>query len=241
VVRTSKTSKTTEVLVVITAGGGADCMFADRLDAGRQLGRALTGLLGEPVVVLGLPRGGVPVAAEVATALAAPLDVILVRKLGLPFHRELAMGAIGEDGVRVLNRDVLDSVRVTDRELAAVETDQRVELERRAALYRRGRLRLDLTARTALVVDDGVATGSTAVAACRVARAHGARRVILAVPVAPRDAGPLLARDADEFVTLCTPDPFIAVGRFYDDFRQVSDDEVVEVLERAGPRGVGEE
>ena len=222
------------------AGSGAEVVFADRVEAGRQLGRALVGLREQPVVVLGLPRGGVPVAAEVAAALSAPLDVILVRKLGVPFQRELAMGAIGEDGVRVLNRDVLDTVRITDGQLATIERDQRVELERRAALYRRGRPRLDLTGRTALVVDDGVATGSTAVAACRVARAHGAVRVILAAPVAPRDVRALLAHDADEVVTLYTPDPFIAVGRFYEDFRQVSDDEVIEVLERTSAHGAQE-
>jgi putative phosphoribosyl transferase len=204
--------------------------FRDRADAGRQLARQLEHLRGEPVVVLGLPRGGVPVAAEVAVALDAPLDVILVRKLGVPFQPELGMGAIGEDGVRVLNEDVVRAARVRDDEIAAVEADERVELERRAERFRGGRARVPLAGRIAVVVDDGIATGSTARAACEVARAQGAARVVLAVPVAPPGWDTRLADVADELVALATPEHFFAVGQYYDRFGQTTDDEVVASL-----------
>ncbi len=185
-------------------------------------------------MVLGLPRGGVPVAYEVAVALGAPLDVIVVRKLGLPFQPELAMGAIGEDGARVLNRDVMESARVTPTELAAVEARERAELERRARAFRGARARVDLTGRTALIVDDGIATGSTARAACHVARAHGAAKVVLAAPVAPDDVARRFAGDADELVVYATPAPFYGVGQFYADFSQTSDEEVIALLTAAG-------
>jgi len=159
--------------------------FRDRAEAGRRLGQALQDLRGEDVVVLGLPRGGVPVAFEVAGALDAPLDVIVVRKLGVPFQPELAMGAIGEDGVRIVNGDVVRVARVTEGEFAVVEERERAELTRQARRFRRHRPREPLTGRTAVVVDDGIATGSTARAACHVAHAHGASRVVLAIPVAP--------------------------------------------------------
>ncbi len=212
-------------------------MFRDRADAGRELAEQLKARLGdEEVVVLGLPRGGVPVAFEVARELDAPLDVIVVRKLGVPYQPELGMGAIGEDGVRVLNREVLAMARVGEEEVAAVERSERAELERRARRFRGSRPRTPLVGRTAVVVDDGIATGSTARAACQVARAHGASRVILAVPVAPRSSLDLLAQVADEVVCLATPEPFYAVGQFYLDFSQTSDEEVVELLERAATR-----
>ena len=149
-------------------------------------------------MVLGLPRGGVPVAFEVAQALGAPLDVIVVRKLGVPFQPELAMGAIGEDGVRVENEDVVTSARLGAVDVGAVERRERVELERRARRYRGDGARLDLRGRTAVIVDDGIATGSTARAACQVARAQGASRVVLAVPVAPGAARPALRDVCDE-------------------------------------------
>ncbi|MGO9207342.1 MAG: phosphoribosyltransferase, partial [Candidatus Limnocylindrales bacterium] len=194
-------------------------MFRDRADAGRQLAEELKQRLGhEDVVVLGLPRGGVPVAFEVARALDAPLDVIVVRKLGVPYQPELGMGAIGEDGVRVLNDEVLAMARVDEDEVAAVERSERIELERRATRFRGDRPRTSLVGRSALVVDDGIATGSTARAACQVARAHGASRVILAVPVAPRTSLALLAEAADELVCLATPEEFFAVGQFYRNF-----------------------
>ena len=184
----------------------------------------------------GLPRGGVPVAFEVARELDAPLDVIVVRKLGVPYQPELGMGAIGEDGVRVLNDQVLAMARVGEDEVAAVERSERAELERRATRFRGSRPRASLVGRTAVLVDDGIATGSTARAACQVARAHGASRVILAVPVAPRSSLGLLAEVADELVCLATPEPFYAVGQFYRDFSQTSDEEVVELVERAATR-----
>ena len=208
--------------------------FKDRTDAGRRLSSRLHDLQGEAAVVLGLPRGGVPVAAEVARALGAPLDVILVRKLGVPFQPELGMGAIGEDGVRVVNNEVVRAAGVERAELDAVEARERAELERRAERFRRGRSRLDLTGRTAVVVDDGLATGSTARAACLVARAHGAARVVLAVPVAPPGWEARIRPVADEFVSLETPGQFFAIGQFYEDFTQVDEDEGVALLEAAG-------
>jgi putative phosphoribosyl transferase len=212
-------------------------MFRDRTDAGRQLAERLKPRPGDEVaVVLGLPRGGVPVAFEVARELDAPLDVIVVRKLGVPYQPELAMGAIGEDGVRILNHEVLAMAGVSRDEVATVERSERGELERRAARFRGSRPRTSLVGRTAIVVDDGIATGSTARAACEVARAHGASRVILAVPVAPPSSLASLADVADELVCLATPEPFYAVGQFYRDFSQTSDKEVVELLERAATR-----
>jgi putative phosphoribosyl transferase len=204
--------------------------FADRVDAGRQLATALEHLRGDDVIVLGLPRGGVPVAAEIATALDAPLDVIVVRKLGTPGHEELGMGAIGEGGVRVLNDDIVSSVGASDAQLAAVEEAERTELDRRAARFRGDRPRLDLAGKTAIVVDDGIATGSTAIAALQVARAQGAQRTVLATPVAPHGIERRVAEYADDFVALDTPRWFSAVGQFYDDFDQTSDAEVISCL-----------
>lgn len=215
--------------------------FADRADAGRQLAERLSSLRGEDVVVLALPRGGVPVAHEVAQALDAPLDVIVVRKLGVPSQPELAMGAIGEDGARVLNRDVLHAARVGDAELAAVEERERDELARRARRFRADRPREPLAGRTAVIVDDGIATGATARAACHVAREHGATRVVLAVPVAPAAWADAPHPEADEVVCVETPRWFSAIGQFYGDFSQTSDDEVISLLERgAGPVDPGE-
>jgi putative phosphoribosyl transferase len=210
-------------------------VFVDRTEAGRQLAARLEHLRGQPLVVVGLPRGGVPVAAEVARALDAPLDVIVVRKLGVPFQPELGMGAIGEDGVRIVNDEVVRLAGVSEDEVAAADRRERIELERRARRFRRQQPRIPLDGRIALVVDDGIATGSTARAACQVARAHGATKVILAVPVAPVGWEARIGSDADEFVCVATPEPFFAVGQFYTDFSQTSDDEVVRCLERAAP------
>ncbi|MDF3293886.1 phosphoribosyltransferase family protein [Streptomyces silvisoli] len=210
--------------------------FYDRLDAGRRLAERLAHLRGTDVVVLGLPRGGVPVAAQVAEALDALLDVCVVRKLGAPFQPELAMGAIGEGGVRVINDEVVGLERVSEQELAEVEERERAELARRARAYRGDRPRLDIRGRTVIVVDDGIATGATAKAACRIARAQGAERVILAVPVAPPDRIVPLQEDADELVCLETPHDFFGVGQFYVDFSQTSDAEVMECLARAAER-----
>ncbi len=204
--------------------------FRDRADAGRRLGAALAARDLEAPVVLALPRGGVPVAAEVARALQAPLDVILVRKLGAPGQPELAMGAIGEGGVRVLNDVVLRASAVTASQLSATEEREQRELERRAAVYRRGRAPIEIAGRTVVIVDDGLATGATARAAIAVARAHGAARVVLAVPVAPPDTVVDLAADADEIVTVETPARLWAIGAWYDDFRQTDDAEVERLL-----------
>ncbi|HSL72964.1 MAG TPA: phosphoribosyltransferase [Ilumatobacteraceae bacterium] len=208
-------------------------LFEDRVDAGIQLAERLGGLRDPQVVVVGLPRGGVPVAAEVARELGAPLDVILVRKLGVPFQPELGMGAIGEDGVRVLDPEIVQRAGVSEREVAEVEAHEHAELRRRAEVYRRGRPRVPLAGRTVIVVDDGVATGSTAKAACQVARLEGAARVVLAVPVAPRHWTQRLADAADEYVAITTPVDFSGVGQFYRDFRPTSDQEVIACLDRA--------
>ena len=207
--------------------------FADRVDAGRRLAERLRDQYSSAVVVLGLPRGGVVVAAEVARVLGAPLDVIVVRKLGVPSRPELGMGAIGEGGARVINEQVVRFEGVTAQDLEAVEERERAELDRRAARFRGDRDRIRLTGRTVIVVDDGIATGSTARAACQVARAQGAARVVLAVPVAPPDAVAHLRDDVDELVCLDTPAEFFAVGQWYADFRQTTDDEVVACLDGA--------
>ncbi len=205
-------------------------LFADRVQAGRELAKRLTQLRGQPLVVLGLPRGGVPVAAEVARSLDAPLDVIVVRKLGVPFQPELAMGAVGEDGARVIDTDVLRMARVPADELSAIEERERAEVGRRARLYRAGRDRVPLAGRTAVIIDDGIATGSTARAACQVARSLGAARVLLATPVAPPDWQERIGGAADEMVSVATPQPFFAIGEFYGDFSQTSDETVVACL-----------
>lgn len=206
--------------------------FVDRTDAGRRLGQRLASFRGRDVVVLALPRGGVPVAFEVAKALDAPLDVIVVRKLGVPFQPEVAMGAIGEDGVRVLDARVLSLARVTEEDLRTVERKERGLLERRLARYRQGRERLALDGRTAIIVDDGIATGSTARAACQVARHLGAARVVLAVPVAPARTVASF-KEADDVVCLASPRDFQAVGYYYHDFSPTEDDEVVRLLDAA--------
>ena len=210
--------------------------FADRVEAGRRLAGCLEHLRHRRPVVVGLPRGGVPVAAEVARALDAPLDVILVRKLGVPFQPELAMGAVGEDGVTVINQEVMAAARVPRREVEAVEAREREELERRARAYRGDRRRIPLAGRTVIVVDDGIATGSTARAACHVARAAGASHVVLAVPVAPPEWTARLSADADELIAVETPEPFYAVGQFYDNFSPTTDEQVVACLESAAGR-----
>ncbi|MFE0601156.1 phosphoribosyltransferase family protein [Streptomyces sp. NPDC058892] len=207
--------------------------FTDRADAGERLAEAVRHLEGERPVVLGLPRGGVPVAFPVARALGAPLDVIVVRKLGVPHHRELGFGAIGEGGVRVISEDIVRISRVTPQDLAAVQHAEEAELARQARRFRGDRTRVPLGGRTAIVVDDGIATGSTAAAACQVVRAQGAARVVLAVPVAPPDAVARLRAEADEVVCLSTPRAFRAVGEWYRDFSQTPDDEVVSLLARA--------
>ena len=211
--------------------------FADRVEGGRLLAAKLTDHRGASnVVVVGLPRGGVPTAFEVADTLGVPMDVILVRKIGLPFQPELAMGAIGEDGITVVDEEIVRAAQVTPDEFAAVKAMEQAEIRRRSEYVREGRDRIPLAGQTVIIVDDGVATGSTARAACLVARAEGAARVILAVPVAPVDWTMRLAGVADELIAVATPEPFYAVGQFYRDFTPTTDDEVVELLDRAAMR-----
>jgi putative phosphoribosyl transferase len=208
-------------------------IFRDRVDAGVRLGERLTALKGQDVVVLGLPRGGVPVAAEVAAVLGAPLDVIVVRKLGVPSQPELAMGAVGEGGVVVLNEELLALAQVSREDVALVQQREAAEVEQRVRRFRGDRDAVPLKGRIALLIDDGIATGSTARAACRVARALGALRVVVATPVAAIDSARSLRRDADDVICLQTPERFSAVGEWYEDFSQTSDTEVNRLL--AGP------
>jgi putative phosphoribosyl transferase len=213
--------------------------FADRADAGRRLADELAHLRGRDVVVLALPRGGVPVADLVAERLSAPLDVIVVRKLGVPFQPELGMGAIGEEDVTIVNSEIVRMARVTPEQLAEVQRRERHELERRAHRFRGAGGPLSLAGRTVVVVDDGIATGSTARAACQVARARGAATVILAVPVAPPDVTADLLDEFDEVVCVATPARLGAVGEWYDDFSPTTDEEVVRVLSAAEQRSRG--
>jgi len=208
-----------------------DVRFADRRDAGRRLAERLARYASrDDVVVLGLPRGGMPVAAEVAAALDAPLDVFVVRKLGVPGHEELAMGAIASGGVRVLNDDVVRAIGIPADELDAVTARERRTLEEREHSYRGEAAPVDVSDRTAILVDDGLATGATMRAAVRALRGLGAAAIAVAVPTAPRETCEALAREVDDVVCATTPEPFTAVGIWYQDFRPVSDDEVRELL-----------
>jgi len=210
-------------------------VFSDRRQAGRALAAALMPLKDEHPVVLALPRGGVPVAFEVAQALAAPLDVVLVRKIGAPGHPELGLGAIveGAEPQVVLNEDIV-AILAPDRSyIEAEKLRQLEEIERRKLLYRGGRPALSVEGRVAIVVDDGIATGGTVKAVLRALAGGRPARRVLAVPVAPQETIDALRPEADEIVCLATPEPFFAVGGHYRDFRQTSDAEVVELLRRA--------
>ncbi|NBE82301.1 phosphoribosyltransferase [Micromonospora rubida] len=207
--------------------------YRDREDAGRVLADRLAGLADRPdVTVLGLVRGGVPVARVVADRLHAPLDVLVVRKLGMPMAPEVAFGALGPNGVRVLNEAV--AARVDPGDVAEVQRHEQVELERRERRYRAGRPPLDLTGRTAVIVDDGLATGATARAAVQVARRLDARRVVVAIPVGAEEAYEMLAAEADEVVCVRRPAGFGSVSSYYEDFHEVSDDEVTDMLTAIG-------
>ncbi|MCI4674123.1 phosphoribosyltransferase [Candidatus Mycolicibacterium alkanivorans] len=207
--------------------------FDDRVDAGRRLAQRLESLCGQNIVVLGLPRGGIPVAFEVAKALQAPLDVLMVRKLGVPFQPDLAFAAIGEDDVRVLNDLVVCQAHLDGDTMDTIEGKQRIELRRRAQRFRCGHHRISVRGRIAVIVDDGIATGATAKAACLVVRARGAHRVVLAVPIGPEDIGARFTGYADEVVCLQTPAAFFAVGQGYRNFTHTPDDEVIALLDRA--------
>jgi predicted phosphoribosyltransferase len=209
--------------------------YLDRRDAGRALGRALGSLRGQPdLVVLALPRGGVPVAAEVAAALGAPLDVCVVRKLGVPGHEELAMGAIASGGARFLNEDVIASLGIVHEQIERTVARERAELERRERLYRAGRPPLALAGKTVVLVDDGLATGASMRVAIAAVRARAPARIVVGVPVGAADTVALLRAEADAVVCPRMPFPFSAVGWWYEDFRQTTDDEVSALLARPG-------
>jgi putative phosphoribosyl transferase len=208
--------------------------FRDRTDAGRRLAAALSSYAGRPsLLVLALPRGGVPVGYEVARALRAPLDVILVRKLGVPGHEELAMGAIASGGVRIVSQDVVASLGIPDWVIAAAAASEEHELARRAHAYRDDLPSPSIAGRTVLLVDDGLATGSTMRAAATAVRSQKPERVVVAVPVAPAETCVSLRAEVDEVVCLASPAPFISVGGSYENFTQITDEEVRTLLERA--------
>ncbi len=213
--------------------------FIDRVDAGKQLARALSQYKNQQPVVLALPRGGVPVAAEIATALEAPLDLVLVRKIGVPFQTELAMGAVvdGKPPVTVRNEDVIALTHVSEREFAKVRDRELAEIERRRKLYVGDRPHPRLEDHTIIVVDDGIATGATTRAALRAMRQHKPRKLVLAVPVAPTSTLRNLGAEADEVVCLEDYEDFGAIGFFYSDFRQVPDDTVINLLARHPVKG----
>jgi len=206
--------------------------FRDRVEAGQLLGKAVAERVSDRsnLIVLALPRGGVPVGYEVARALGAPMDVFIVRKLGVPGHEELAMGAIASGGVRVLNDDVLRYVPVSKNAIEAVSARELVELARRERSYRGSKPPLDVRGKTVIVVDDGLATGSTMRAAVRALRKENAGSIIVAVPVAARETYEEFFREVDDIVCLRTPDPFQAVGLWYEDFSQTTDEEVHKLL-----------
>lgn len=210
---------------------GRGRVFADRREAGRELGARLAETYaGRDVLVLGLPRGGVPVAYEVAAALRAPLDVFVVRKLGAPFNPEYAIGAVATGGVTVLHRDALAMLSLTEADVAPTVARERAEVERRERRYRSGRPPVDLRDKTAVLVDDGIATGATMEAAVRAARALSPAAVVVAAPTAAADSVETLRAVADDVVVLSTPEPYVAVGAWYERFPQLSDEEVVELL-----------
>ncbi|MBW4649227.1 MAG: phosphoribosyltransferase [Kastovskya adunca ATA6-11-RM4] len=209
-------------------------LFRDRTDAGQQLAQKLNAYANSPdVLVLGLPRGGVPVAFEVAKALKAPLDVFLVRKLGVPRHEELAMGAIASGGVRVLNEDVVKPLRLSEEKINRVAAKEQEELERREKAYRDDLPPLDVCDRTVIIVDDGLATGATMRVAALALRQQQPKKLIAAVPVSAPKTCNLLRAEVDEMLCATTPQPFHAVGLWYDNFSQTTDEEVRDLLKRA--------
>lgn len=210
--------------------GDEGMQFADREDAGHRLATELRGRVAADAVILGLPRGGVPVAAQVADDLGAELDVLVVRKLGLPWQRELGLGAVGEDGVRVINEKLVATTGVSVDELAEVERRERAEVESRARRFRADGSPAEIRGRTVVLVDDGIATGSTMMAACLVAAARGAERVVVAVPVGARQGLSRVRAVADEVICPHTPRLFAGVGEWYKDFRQTSDATVTDIL-----------
>ncbi len=212
-------------------------LFHDRRDAGRQLAVRLEYLKGRAdVIVLGIPRGGVVVADEIARALEAPLDVFVTHKIGAPFNPELAVGAVASDGTTFLDQVLIKELGISSATVEREKERQVREIQRRAELYRRGQPPYGLTDKTVILADDGVATGSTTLAALRALVNHHPSKRILAVPVAPLITTRILARESDELIVLDTPEPFLAVGRFYEEFEQVSDAEVVDILSASRAR-----
>lgn len=213
---------------------GTGVVFTGRTDAGRQLAAQLRQYADrKDVVVLALPRGGLPVGFEVAQALHAPLDVMIVRKLGTPGQPELAMGAIASGGVRVINQAVMSGLQISAEELDRVAAKEQAEVERRERLYRAGRAALEIQGRTVILVDDGIATGSTMRAAIQAIRAQNPARLVVAVPTAAGSTAARIRAEVDELVCLTTPEPFFAIGYFYREFPQLTDEDVREVLARA--------
>ena len=210
-------------------------LFKDRVDAGRKLAEELSEYSGRrDVILLALPRGGVPVAFEIARKLGLELDIFIVRKLGVPGNEELAMGAIATGGIRVLNSNLVRSLQIPPSIIDSVEVSQREELERREKLYRKGRDALEISGKTAILVDDGLATGATMKAAVRALRTQNPKEIIVAVPTASKEACEAFAADVDKTVCLTTPEPFYGVGAWYEDFTQTSDREVCDLLKKAG-------
>jgi putative phosphoribosyl transferase len=215
--------------------------FPNRSKAGQLLAQNLAGYAHNPdVVILALPRGGVPVAFEVACTLNVPLDIIVVRKLGVPHHEELAMGAVASGDVRVLNHDTIDSLQIPQPVIDRITESEKIELARREKTYRGSTPPLDLANKIAILIDDGIATGSTMRAAVAVVRSQNPRRVVIAVPTAPVSTVKELGTVADDFVTVIAADDFVGVGQWYEDFRQVSDEVTRELFERARRRAGGE-
>ncbi len=213
--------------------------FKNRVEAGKKLAAALAHYKNEQPIILALPRGGVPVAAEVAAVLKAPLDLVLVRKIGVPWHSELAMGAVvdGDAPLVVRNEDVIGMTHTAEAEFKAVCDRELAEIERRRQLYLGGRERIDIKGRTAIVIDDGIATGATTRAALRATRVRGPKKLVLAVPVAPTESLPEMRQEADDVVCLEDHAFFGAIGLYYSDFSQISDDEVIAMMQRfSSPR-----
>ncbi len=205
-------------------------LFADRRAAGHALALAVQAAVPKTSLVLALPRGGVPVGFEVATALRTPLDIVVVRKLGMPGEEELALGAIASDGVRVLNRELIEYLQISPEQIEELTTREVGELQRREQLYRQGRPPVPVENQIVTLVDDGLATGATMLAAARSLRPRGVRRIIVAVPVAAKSTCEEFRKDVDQTICLATPNPFDSVGKWYDDFAPTSDGEVRELL-----------
>jgi len=214
-------------------------IFGDRVDAGGRLAEKLRAYANrDDVIVLGIPRGGVPVAFEVATALHAPLDVFLSRKLGVPGQEELAFGAVATGGVRVLDQELIEAVGISKREIEEITHRVRTELERRERVFRGDRPPLNLEGKIAILIDDGIATGSSMRAAINALRQHKPARVVVAIPVAPLSTCHRLRTEVDELICVHMPESFYAIGQFYADFSQVADEEVTDLIHRAAQRAI---